>query len=68
MLMSDIPPLHVIIRFGTAIPDNVQGDVMLAMERRIRETWGIKGEVFKETMVDDSKLRRLMTAEQRAKL
>ena len=55
------------IQFGSAIPASIQGDVMLAMEKAIRQR-GIPAEVFKETMGDDSKLRRSMTPEQRAKL
>lgn len=60
-------PMHVLIRFGSAIPPDLQGVVMLAMERTLRER-GVAAEVLKETMADDSKLRRLMTVEQRAKL
>jgi hypothetical protein len=62
-----IAPTHVLIQFGSAIPASAQGDVMLAMEKSLRER-GIPAEVFKETMGDDSKLRRAMTKEQRAKL
>ena len=66
--MTDkLPPLHVIVRFGSDIPDTAQGEVMLAMEKDLRKL-GIKAEVFKETMGDDSKLRVLMTPDERAKL
>lgn len=41
---------------------------MLAMEKHLRELTSAPVEVFKETMGDDSKLRRAMTPEQRAKL
>lgn len=58
---------HVLIKFGPAIPASAQGEVMLAMEKSLRQR-GILAEVFKETMGDDSKLRRSMTQEQRAKL
>jgi hypothetical protein len=58
---------HVIIRFGNGIPSDAQGRAMLAMERMLREI-GLPAEVFKETMPDDSKLRRSMTLEQRANL
>jgi hypothetical protein len=37
------------------------------MEKWLRSD-GLKAEVFKETMADDSKLRRMMTVEQRSKL
>jgi hypothetical protein len=66
-MADDISPLHVIVRFGSAIPDAAQGEVMLFMEKHLRRS-GIQAEVFKETMVDDSKLRRLMSPAQRAKL
>ncbi len=58
---------HVIIQFGAAIPSDMQGVVMLAMERQLREM-GIPAEVYKQTKEDDSKLRRLMTLEQRKSL
>lgn len=64
---APIPDHHVIVYFGSAIPASAQGDVMLAMEKSLRLK-GIPAEVFKETMGDDSKLRRMMTPEQRAKL
>lgn len=63
-----VPDLHVIIEFGRKIPGDAQGRVMLAMEKFLRETTGLDIEVFKHTMADDSKLRRMMTAEERAKL
>lgn len=64
---DDIPPLHVIVRFGSGIPDAAQGQLMLTMENGSAVT-ASKAEVFKETMADDSKLRRMMSPEQRAKL
>ena len=64
---DDIPPLHVIVRFGSGIPDAAQGQLMLTMEKWLRCD-GLQAEVFKETMADDSKLRRMMSPEQRAKL
>lgn len=66
-MADDIPPLHVIVRFGSAIPDAVQGQLMLTMEKWLRSD-GLKAEVFKETMADDSKLRRRMSPAERAKL
>ncbi len=58
---------HVIIQFGAGIPSDIQGVVMLAMERQLREM-GLPAEVFKQTKEDDSKLRRSMTVLERAKL
>lgn len=62
-----LPAHHVLVDFGRSIPPDAQGVVMLAMERSLREA-GIPAEVFKRTKEDDSKLRRSMTPEQRAKL
>lgn len=62
--MSDF---HVLIDFGSGIPGHLQGVVMLAMEKQLRQL-GVPAEVFKRTAPDDSKLRSLMTVEQRARL
>ena len=62
-----IAPHHVLVDFGEGIPYDAQGIVLLAMERALREM-GLPAEVFKRTKPDDSKLRRSMTPEQRAKL
>jgi hypothetical protein len=66
--MSDLPRYHAMVQFGAGIPSDAQGKAMLAFEKHLRELTGAPCEVFKETMGDDSKLRRAMTAEQRAKL
>lgn len=58
---------HVIVKFGSAISSDEQGRAMLAMEKFMRER-GVKAEVFKETKADDSKLRSLMTPEERKNL
>ena len=60
-------PLHVLVKFGTGVPVDEQGPVMLAMEVALRAR-GIKAEVLKATMPDDSKLRVRMTDEERGKL
>lgn len=67
---SDIPPLHVQVKFGEQIPYSIQGIALLALEKHLRDLTGHKMwiEVFKETMSDDSKLRVLMTPEQRKAL
>jgi len=66
--MSDLPKFHVIVRFGNGIPGDAQGKAMLALEKMLRELTSAPCEVFKDTMADDSKLRRSMTPEQRATL
>ena len=60
-----IPLGHVIVEFGAGIPADAQGVALLAMEKILRGM-GLPAEVFKQTMADDSKLRRNMTPEQRA--
>lgn len=58
---------EVIVRFGKGVPADLQGRALLAMERLLRES-AVPACVFKETMPDDSKLRSLMTVEERARL
>lgn len=65
--IEELPALHVLVRFGKDIPPDLQGRVMLHMEKELREA-GLDAEVFKKSIGDDSKLRSSMTAEQRAKL
>ncbi len=59
---------HVLIQFGDGIGPDAQGRAMLALERFLRTLTDEDIRVFKSSMDDDSKLRRAMTAEQRAKL
>lgn len=67
--MTDaIPRYHAIVKFGPGVPGDAQGKAMLAFEKHLRDLTTLPCEVFKETMADDSKLRRSMTTEQRAKL
>lgn len=67
---GELAPLHVEVKFGAGIPSAVQGSAMLAFERMLRDMTDHKLwiEVFKEAKGDDSKLRALMTKEQRASL
>lgn len=58
---------HAIVKFGPGYDSDTQGRMLLAFEKMMREQ-GIPAEVFKETMVDDSKLRSRMTIEERKKL
>jgi hypothetical protein len=62
-------PLHVIVKFGSDVPSDVQGSAMLQFERDLRQRMPGKWiEVFKDNKGDDSKLRMAMTKEQRDKL
>lgn len=65
-----IPDLHVVVDFGKGVPSMIQGDAMLAFEKKLRELSGraLWIEVFKRNKGDDSKLRANMTKEQRATL
>lgn len=66
--MAELKPYHVLVQFGAGVPGDAQSRAMLAFERHLRELTAAPCEVFKDTMGDDSKLRRSMTPEQRAKL
>lgn len=67
--MSALKPNEIRMQFGTGIPGQLQGEIMLALETRIRAAHPeLDALVFKETMGDDSKLRVQMTPEERARL
>lgn len=66
-MVREIAANHVLVAFGSGVPLDAQGIVLLAMEKSLR-AMGIPAEVYKETMGDDSKLRIKMTPEERAKL
>ena len=63
-----LSPYHIEVHFGRAIANDIQGRALLHLERYLRETLGVKAEVYKATMQDDLKRRRDMTEEQRANL
>jgi hypothetical protein len=65
--MPALEKFDVIVRFGEGIPASVQGEVMLDLEKSLRGR-GLPALVFKDTLGDDSKLRRAMTSEQRNRL
>ena len=66
--MVELPPLHVQVRFGKEIPYAARNEALLNFERNLRRLTGLRIEVFQERRGDDSKLRAVMTPEQRAKL
>ena len=68
--MAEIPSLHVVVQFGGDIPASVQGRALLAFEKMLRDMTdrALWIEVFKEAKGDDSKLRAMMTDEQRVRL
>lgn len=59
---------HVEVKFGADVPVDAQAVALLAFEKDLRALSGVRVEVFKQARGDDSKLRALMTPEQRAKL
>jgi hypothetical protein len=66
--MADLPKYHVEVHFGAGIAADAQGKAMLAFEKHLRELTGMWVEVFGDRKADDSRLRRSMTAEERARL
>lgn len=58
---------EVLVKFGTGIPGDAQAKVMFDLELSLQRM-GHDVRVFKETMGDDSKLRVLMTPEERDRL
>ena len=67
-MSAAIPDLHVLVRFGKGVPAMVQARGMMAFEKVLVDLSGKTIEVFKESKGDDSKLRSLMTPDQRARL
>ena len=69
---ENIVPLHgvkkVTVKFDAGIPPSVQGIVLLNLEKELRKLTGLDCRVYKDLMGDDSKLRVMMTQEQRDKL
>ena len=58
---------EVLVKFGDGIPGDAQAKVMFDLELSLQKM-GHDVRVFKETMGDDSKLRILMTPEERGLL
>ena len=60
--------LPVIVHFAEGIPGDAQGVALLAFEQHLRQLTGLDVRVVCDKMDDDSKLRRLMTPEERERL
>lgn len=58
---------EVMVKFGDGIPGPAQAKVMFDMELALQKL-GYDVRVLKETMGDDSKLRVLMTPEERERI
>lgn len=62
------PDHHVIVKFGSAVPYDIQCRMLMSWEQQLRIHTGERIEVFANARADDSKPRAAMTPEQRAKL
>ena len=60
--------LEVVVKFPAGIPLEAQGAALLQMERSLRAASGLDVRVVKDLKGDDSKLRMMMTIEQRNNL
>ena len=58
---------EVLVKFGTGIPGDAQAKAMFDLELGLQKM-GHDVRVFKETMGDDSRLRVMMTQEERDRL
>lgn len=66
-MMSE-PGLQVTVHFPPGISSEVQGAALLSFEQTLRALSKQDVRVVKQLMGDDSKLRRLMTVQQRENL
>ena len=60
--------LDVTVKFHDEIPPEAQGPALLAFEKHLRTLTGKDVRVFKNRMGDDSKLRIMMTKQERDRL
>lgn len=60
--------IEVLVTFPAAVPLDAQGVVLLDMEKQLRKLTGLDCRVMKALKGDDSRLRVMMTVEQRDKL
>ena len=60
--------IEVVVKFPHEIPLQAQGPALLKLERTLRAATKLDVRVVKELMGDDSKLRKMMTIQQRESL
>jgi len=60
--------LTVTVAFDEGVPSSAQGPALLDLEENLRLATGLDIRVFKAKMGDDSKLRSLLTPEERNKV
>ena len=63
-----MPVVKVTVKFDGIVPAPLQGVALLEFERHLRRLTGSDVRVYKDLKGDDSKLRVMMTIEQRNKL
>ena len=59
--------ISVTVKFDEGVPSEAQGPALMEFEKNLRKT-GLDIRVFKERMGDDSKLRIMMTKQERERL
>lgn len=52
--------IRALVRFDDGVPDDVQAKALFDMEKTLRSLSGLDIRVFKDRMIDDSQLRRVM--------
>ena len=60
--------ISVTVKFAEGVPLAAQGTCLLAFEKHLRTLTGLDCRVYKDLKGDDSKLRVMMTQEQRDRL
>lgn len=60
--------IEVLVTFPSSVPTHAQGPSLLLLERTLRASTGLDVRVVKNLMGDDSKLRKMMTIQQREAL
>jgi len=62
------PHLEVVVKFPKEVPTDAQGPALMLLELTLRTLTRLDVRVVKDLMGDDSKLRKLMTIQQREAL
>lgn len=52
--------IRALVRFDDGVPDDIQAKALFDLEKTLRSSSGLDIRVFKDRMVDDSQLRRVM--------
>lgn len=60
--------LEVVVKFPKEVPLAAQGPALLQLEKTLRSATQLDVRVVKDLMGDDSKLRKMMTIQQRESL